>query len=84
MSLLLETPVSCSYIGESYDTVVFLTLDKARYDETIGKLYKNELHSAMIYFSQLPFAQSLAEHELILLAASAERYKVSKNTLICI
>ena len=83
MSLLLETPVSCNYVGESYDTVVFLTLDRVKYNETVGRIYKRELHAAMVYFSQLPFAQNLAEHELILLAASAERYKIPKNTLIC-
>lgn len=58
-------------------------MDKSRYDETVGRIYKRELHAAMTYFAQLPFAQKLAEHELILLGASAERYKVPKNTIIC-
>jgi hypothetical protein len=59
MSLHLNTPVSCYYIAIGFDKVVFLTMNKKSYDESVGKIYSRELHSAMRFLSQLPFARKL-------------------------
>lgn len=47
LGLHLNTPASCSYITEGFDKVVFLTLNRTKYEETIGKIYKRELTYAM-------------------------------------
>ena len=57
-------------------------MDKAVYNQTIGKVYKHEINQAMMHLSHLQFAKELPEPLLILLAASSERYQISKNTLI--
>ena len=38
----------------------------------------------MVYLSQLQFSKNLNESQLVLLAASAERYKIEKNTMISV
>ena len=57
-------------------------MPRDKYDQTIGLVYKQELHSAMAFLNKLPFARWLKEHELIMLAASAQRFKVKQNTLL--
>lgn len=43
LSLHLNTPASCNYVGVGFDKIVFLTISKEDYDKTIGKIYAKEL-----------------------------------------
>jgi hypothetical protein len=74
LSLMLGTPVSCDYVADHVASASFLTLDKSIYDQTIGKAFKYEFQTALEFLSQLTFAKYLDESQLILLAASAERF----------
>jgi hypothetical protein len=56
-----------------FDRIIFLTMDREKYEKTVGRIFKRELHKAIEFIQKFPFAADLKKHELILLAASTER-----------
>jgi hypothetical protein len=58
-------------------------MEKNNYDQTVGKMFQQELHTSMVYLSQHRFTKDLSETQLLLLSASTERYRIDKNTIIC-
>ena len=51
LSLHLGAPASCNYVDSGFDRVVFLTMERQMYDETIGKFYMKELFKAVSFLA---------------------------------
>ena len=51
LSLMLGTTVSCDYVSDSIGSTFMLSISRELYDETIGKVYKHELNTAMHFLS---------------------------------